>query len=113
MLTVGEAFNKFKSRLEITATEQSVASRRQKALRTQVESEIGVNRDFLIGAYATGNDHPLRMSTRGSESSRHPRPIGSTGTQMSMAFPTRIPYCCVSGRTLFGIDVLGTATRAS
>jgi predicted nucleotidyltransferase len=61
VLTVGEAFNKFKSRLEITATEQTVASRRQKALRAQVESEIGVNRDFLIGAYARDTKtKPLR-----------------------------------------------------
>lgn len=52
MLTVEEAFKKFKSRLEITETEEKTASRRQQTIRAQVDEGINVEHDFLIGAYA-------------------------------------------------------------
>lgn len=61
MLTVDEAFKKFKTRLEITETEQGIASRRQQAIRSQVEAGISVEHDFLIGAYARDTKtKPLR-----------------------------------------------------
>lgn len=52
MLTVPEAFDKFKSRLEVSASEQADASRRQQAIRDQVREGLAVDRDFLTGSYA-------------------------------------------------------------
>lgn len=52
MLTVPEAFDKFKNRLEISASEQADASRRQQAIRDQVRKGLAVDRDFLTGSYA-------------------------------------------------------------
>lgn len=52
MLTVPEAFDKFKSRLEISASEQADASRRQQAIRGQLREGLAVDRDFLTGSYA-------------------------------------------------------------
>lgn len=52
MLSVTEAFEKFRSRLEITRTEQESASRRQKAIRAQLASDLPVENDFLTGSYA-------------------------------------------------------------
>ncbi len=52
MLTVAEAFTKFKSRLEIRKTEQDDARRRQCRIREQVSAEMDVRRDFLTGSYA-------------------------------------------------------------
>lgn len=52
MLTVADAFNKFKSQLEIRKTEQDDASRRQCRIREQVSADLDVRRDFLTGSYA-------------------------------------------------------------
>jgi hypothetical protein len=52
MLTIGEAFEKFKSRLEISASEQADASRRQQTVRGQVRDGLAVDSDFLTGSYA-------------------------------------------------------------
>jgi hypothetical protein len=52
MLSVDEAFEKFRGRLEITRTEEQDASRRQQRIRLQVQAGIGVQTDFLTGAYA-------------------------------------------------------------
>jgi predicted nucleotidyltransferase len=52
MLTVPEAFDKFKSRLEILPREAEDASRRQKQIREHVRAELAVERDFLTGSYA-------------------------------------------------------------
>jgi hypothetical protein len=52
MLTVPDAFEKFKSRLEISASEQEDASRRQQKIREQVREGLAVERDFLTGSYA-------------------------------------------------------------
>jgi hypothetical protein len=61
MLTVDEAFKKFKSRLEITGTEQGNASRRQQAVREQLDAALDVTSDFLTGAYARNTKtKPLR-----------------------------------------------------
>lgn len=61
MLTVDEAFKKFKSRLEITETEQKAASRRQQAIRAQLGGPLDIVSDFLTGAYARDTKtKPLR-----------------------------------------------------
>jgi len=61
MLTVEEAFKKFKSRLEISGTEQSAASRRQKTIREQLNEELDIESDFLTGAYVRDTKtKPLR-----------------------------------------------------
>ncbi len=61
MLTVDEAFKKFKSRLEITGTEEQAASRRQQAIRSQVDGGLDVANDFLTGAYVRDTKtKPLR-----------------------------------------------------
>ena len=52
MSSVDEAFSKFRSRLETTATEDSKASSRQKKIREQLKaSTIEIETDFLTGSY--------------------------------------------------------------
>jgi len=51
MLTIDEAFAKFKSRLELTDKEQKDASRRQKEIRTHMDSKFDIDTDFLTGSY--------------------------------------------------------------
>src|SRR4051812_3171983 len=52
MLTVPEAFDKFKSRLEISTSERADASRRQQKIRDQIREGLAVDSDFLTGSYA-------------------------------------------------------------
>jgi len=51
MISVTEAFGTYKSRLEITQTEQDDASRRQKDVRATVQADFDVAYDFLTGSY--------------------------------------------------------------
>lgn len=51
MLSVEEAFKKFKSRLEVAPTDEQKASRRQQAIRKQLDEGLDVADDFLTGAY--------------------------------------------------------------
>lgn len=51
MLTVPEAFEKFRKRLALTDGEQQDASRRQQKVREQVRGGLAVERDFLTGSY--------------------------------------------------------------
>ena len=61
MLTVDEAFKKFKGRLEISSNEQQAASRRQRKLREQLDDGLDIAHDFLTGAYARDTKtKPLR-----------------------------------------------------
>ncbi len=61
MLTVDEAFKKFKGRLEISTNEQQAASRRQRKLREQLDDGLNIAHDFLTGAYARDTKtKPLR-----------------------------------------------------
>src|SRR2546423_1831508 len=52
MLTVPEAFDKFKGRLEISAAERTDASNRQQTIRNQIRESLAVDSDFLTGSYA-------------------------------------------------------------
>jgi Second Messenger Oligonucleotide or Dinucleotide Synthetase domain len=52
MYTVDDAFAKLKSKLEITQTEQSLASRRQNEIRDHMSMRISLERSFLTGSYA-------------------------------------------------------------
>jgi hypothetical protein len=52
MLTVDEAFTKFKKRLEITDGEAEDASARRQRIRRVVGEGIDVHHDFLTGSYA-------------------------------------------------------------
>lgn len=52
MLTVNDAFRKFKSRLELTDREQTNASQRHKEVRDYVATKFAVDCDFLTGSYA-------------------------------------------------------------
>jgi hypothetical protein len=52
VLTVPDAFEKFKKRLELTSGEQKDASKRQMAIREQVRAELSLETDFLTGSYA-------------------------------------------------------------
>jgi predicted nucleotidyltransferase len=52
MITIPEAFNKFKSRLELTDREQEDASRRQQKIREYLREQFEIERDFLTGSYA-------------------------------------------------------------
>ena len=52
MLTISEAFEKFKSRLEISASEQQDASRRQQSIRERLRHGLAVATDLLTGSYA-------------------------------------------------------------
>jgi len=51
MLTVTEAFRKFKSNLELTLKEQDDASRRQREIRAVMARSFKIERDFLSGSY--------------------------------------------------------------
>lgn len=52
MLTISEAFAKFRGRQELTEREQEDVSRRHKDVRDTVAAGIRVDRDFLTGSYA-------------------------------------------------------------
>lgn len=62
MKTVAEAFETFRSNLETTATEDSAASRRQKAIRADLDaSDLVIQEDFLTGSYKRATKtKPLR-----------------------------------------------------
>ena len=51
MLTVTEAFRKFRSKLELTDMEQKNAIRRQKGIREAMNEAFRLERDFLTGSY--------------------------------------------------------------
>jgi hypothetical protein len=51
MITVQDAFKRFRSRLELTDREQSDASRRQQDIRRVMQGAFSVDRDFLTGSY--------------------------------------------------------------
>jgi hypothetical protein len=51
MITVGEAFKKFRSRLELTDSEQDDASRRHNEIRDFLKTKFDIERDFLTGSY--------------------------------------------------------------
>ncbi|MBK7625251.1 MAG: nucleotidyltransferase [Kineosporiaceae bacterium] len=52
MITIGDAFEKFRSRLEATTTEETNASARQQRIRGQLDaSDLMIRRDFLTGSY--------------------------------------------------------------
>lgn len=52
MITVNEAFEKFRQRLELSQTEEQDAIRRQKEVRECIRQGFDVDRDFLTGSYA-------------------------------------------------------------
>lgn len=52
MLTIGEAFRKFKSRLELNDKEQGNASKRQNEVRDYLDTKFKIDRSFLTGSYA-------------------------------------------------------------
>ncbi len=52
MISVQEAFKKFRSRLELAPKEQKDASRRQKEIRSVIDKAFAVDHDFLTGSYA-------------------------------------------------------------
>ena len=52
MLTVDEAFRKFKSRLELNEREQKNASARHKEVREYLATRFNIDRDFLTGSYS-------------------------------------------------------------
>ena len=52
MLTVDEAFRKFKSRLELNDKEQANASARQTEVRDYLDTKFKIDRSFLTGSYA-------------------------------------------------------------
>lgn len=51
MITVKEAFQKFRTKLELTQKEQDDASRRQKEIREHMDSGFKLSDDFLTGSY--------------------------------------------------------------
>ena len=52
MITVAEAFEKFRQRLELSQTEAKEASRRHNEVRACIRTEFDIERDFLTGSYA-------------------------------------------------------------
>lgn len=52
MLTIDEAFRKFKSRLELNDREQKNASARQNEVRDYLVTKFAIERSFLTGSYA-------------------------------------------------------------
>jgi hypothetical protein len=51
MLTIDEAFRKFKSRLELNDNEQKNASSRHQEIRDHMRSRFDIENDFLSGSY--------------------------------------------------------------
>jgi hypothetical protein len=51
MLTIDEAFRKFKSRLELNDKEQANASARQTEVREYLDTKFKIERSFLTGSY--------------------------------------------------------------
>jgi hypothetical protein len=52
MLSTQDAFRRFRSRLELTASERADASRRQQDIRAVMQADFDVKTDFLTGSYA-------------------------------------------------------------
>jgi predicted nucleotidyltransferase len=52
MLSIDEAFRKFKSRLELNQREQKNASARQQEVREYLDTKFAIERSFLTGSYA-------------------------------------------------------------
>lgn len=52
MITLDEAFAKFKTRLELNSQEQKDASRRHYEVRDIIKETFSIDRDFLTGSYA-------------------------------------------------------------
>lgn len=52
MLSIDEAFRKFKSRLELNEREQKNATTRQHEVRDYLQTKFGIARSFLTGSYA-------------------------------------------------------------
>ncbi|MGN6110263.1 MAG: CBASS oligonucleotide cyclase [Kofleriaceae bacterium] len=52
MLSTGDAFRKFKSRLELNEKEQDNASARQQEVRDFLDTKFKIDRSFLTGSYA-------------------------------------------------------------
>lgn len=52
MITVQDAFKKFRSRLELNTGEQNDASRRQIEIRDVMKKSFSIEHDFLTGSYA-------------------------------------------------------------
>ncbi|MBN9077954.1 MAG: nucleotidyltransferase domain-containing protein [Rhizobiales bacterium] len=52
MLTLDEAFRKFKSRLELNDKEQKNASARQQEVREYLDTKFSIAKSFLTGSYA-------------------------------------------------------------
>lgn len=52
MITIDEAFRKFKSRLELNDKEQKNASDRQNEVRDYLSTKFAIDRSFLTGSYA-------------------------------------------------------------
>lgn len=51
MITVQDAFKKFRSRLELTDREQTDASKRQQEIRAEMNKSFAIDHDFLTGSY--------------------------------------------------------------
>ena len=51
MITISQAFKKFKSRLELNVNEQKNASKRQKEVRGLIGANFQIDRSFLTGSY--------------------------------------------------------------
>ncbi len=52
MITVAEAFKKFKSRLELNDKEQKNASKRQQEVRGHMDAAYRIDKSYLTGSYA-------------------------------------------------------------
>lgn len=52
MITVAEAFKKFKSRLELNDKEQKNASKRQQEVRGHMDAAYQIDKSYLTGSYA-------------------------------------------------------------
>ena len=61
MISIPDAFRKFKSRLELNTREQENASKRQKEVREHLSSKFQIDSSFLTGSYGRHtNSKPLK-----------------------------------------------------
>lgn len=115
MISVDEAFQKFRTRLETTDTENSTASARQKRIRDQLGAKFDIDTDFLTGSYRRHTKtKPLRdidimvVLKDTSFLDRHPHEVLEAVAEiLEPYYPGRV--CCDrrAVRVDFGVDKVG------
>ncbi|SCL26510.1 hypothetical protein GA0070616_3322 [Micromonospora nigra] len=123
MISVNDAFYKFRSNLETTDTEDASASARQKRIREQLDADdtLDITRDFLTGAYRRHTKtKPLRdvdiMIVLGNTEylGRHPHDILEVVRAALVPYYGEARVCCDrrAVRVDFGVRIVDDVSDA-